>query len=104
MSNQLDERLGQLLRQGAPPERDPMFRIALLERRERQRYQRRQWTVLAGAALLGVLFVILVALNHTLGDRMWMVLLAAIFCTAAVAASVHSLRGVLQVVRHLRGG
>jgi hypothetical protein len=103
MSNELDERLGQLLRQDAPPVRDPMFRIALLERRERQRYQRRQRMVLASAAVLAVLFAVMVTLNRTLGDRMWMVLLAAVFCTAALVASAVSIRGVLQVVRHLRG-
>ena len=102
MNQDLDTKLGQLLRQGAPPERDPAFRIALLERRERQRYQSRQRLVLAAGALLAVLFAVVVTLNRTLGDRMWMVLLAAAFCAAVVVAGLFSLRGVLLVVRHLR--
>ena len=103
MNQDLDTQLGQLLRQDAPPERDPAFRIALLERRERQRYQRRQRLVLAFGAMLAVLFAVVVTLNRTLGDRMWTVLLAAAFCVAVVVASLFSLRGVLLVVRHLRG-
>src|SRR5512147_1534072 len=97
--NDLDERLGQLLRQDAPAERDPGFRIALLERRERQRYQRRQRTVVACGAMLAVLFALVVTLNRTLGDRMWMVLLIAAFSAAVVVASLFSLRGVLLMVR-----
>ena len=55
MSEAQDSRIGELLRQGEPPARDPFFRIGLVERREQQRYRRRQWWVLCGAvALLAV--------------------------------------------------
>jgi hypothetical protein len=103
MNENLDEKLGQLLRQDAPPERDPAFRIALLERRERQRYQHRQRMVLACGAMLAVLLAVVFTLSRTLGDRMWAVLLIATFCAALAAASLFSVRGVLMVVRHLRG-
>lgn len=98
MTNDLDQKLGRLLREGAPPQRDPMFRIGLIERRARQRYQRRQRVVLASAAVLAVLFAIIV----TLGDRLLTAGLVAAFCTVVIAASVFSFRGLQQVMRQLR--
>ena len=54
MSEHLDERIGELLRQDAPPARDPAFRISVLERRERKRFLRQ-------SAMLGVLCLVLAA-------------------------------------------
>lgn len=44
----LEARLDQALKADAPPTRDPMFRIAVLERRERAAFRRR---ILAGSGL-----------------------------------------------------
>lgn len=104
MNNNLDDRLGQLLRQDAPPERDPAFRVGLLERRERQRYKRRQRWVLASATLLAVLLALVVGLSQGLGLRLWMTSLVALFCVAALAAFLGSIRGVMLALRHLRRG
>jgi hypothetical protein len=104
MNNTLDEKLGQLLRQDAPPERDPAFRIGLLERRERQRYERRQRWVLASAVMVVVFIGVIVGLSQALGVRMWMTSLVAFFCAAAVAACLGSVRGVMLAVRHMGRG
>jgi len=51
----IDERIATALQHDAPPPRDPMFRIQLLERRERQRFRRRALQALAGGvAVLAV--------------------------------------------------
>lgn len=102
MNGNPDERLGQLLRQDAPPDRDPAFRISLLERSERQRFERRQRMILAGAGALAFLLSLFVILVQATGGRPWMVALAVLFGAAVVAASVVSFRGVLLVVGHLR--
>ncbi len=50
-----DERITTALRHEAPPLRDPVFRLQVLERRERQRFRRRALHALtAGAAVVGV--------------------------------------------------
>jgi hypothetical protein len=56
MSEDRDDRIGQFLREQAPPARDPVFRLRVLERREQRQFQRRSLTMLAA-----VLVIILVA-------------------------------------------
>jgi hypothetical protein len=48
----LDERLAALLNEGAPPKSDPVFRIGVLERRERQRFRRKSISLAVFAAAL----------------------------------------------------
>ena len=51
----IDERIAAALQHDAPPARDPLFRIQLLERREEQRFRRQIKQALAvGAAVLVV--------------------------------------------------
>jgi hypothetical protein len=52
MSEKQDQRIVNLLRAGAPPARDPLFRLKVLERREQQRFQRRLFTMLAGTLVI----------------------------------------------------
>jgi hypothetical protein len=54
MNDQQDERLGQLLRADAPPPRDPMFRLSVLERREEKRFRNRS-LMLVGLAMAAAL-------------------------------------------------
>lgn len=56
-----DEKLIALLRQNAPPERDPLFRILVVERLERAAFRRRVGTLVVAA--LGV------ALSLAIGVR-----------------------------------
>ena len=98
MNEQIDARIGDLLRADAPPERDAFFRIALLERRERQRYRRRTRTLLIGATLLGLLGPGLAQVHNPFAAT-----LIAAFCLVLVGASLRSVRGVLQALRWVRG-
>jgi hypothetical protein len=52
MSEDKDVRIVDLLNADAPPRRDPLFRVSVLERREHRRFQRRLYTMLAGALLI----------------------------------------------------
>ena len=99
MNQDLDKKLGRWLREDAPPERDPLFRIRVLERRERQRFQHRSQMLLAVAVVLAVF----PALILTLGTDLIAPGLIAVFCIAVITASLFSIRSVLQVVRQLRG-
>ena len=54
MSEGEDERLGALLRQDAPPALDPMFRMKVLERREKMRFRRHSLLLAALALALAV--------------------------------------------------
>ena len=56
MSEDRDDRIGQFLREQAPPARDPVFRLKVLERREQRQFRRRWLTMLAA-----MLVIILVA-------------------------------------------
>jgi hypothetical protein len=60
MTDEKDERLTQRLQQMAPPARDPLFRVKVLERRERKRFRAQVSTVavtvltlLMGSAMSG---------------------------------------------------
>jgi hypothetical protein len=99
MKQDIDERLGRLLREDAPPAHDPWFRIRLLERRERLRFRHRSLTLLAAAVVMAVFPAILLGLvaNPIAAG------LVAVFIVALIGASLLSIRGVLQVVRWLRG-
>ena len=51
----IDERITAALQHDAPPPRDPVFRIRLLERREHERFRRRvQQALAAGAAVVAI--------------------------------------------------
>ena len=57
MTHDEDEQLTQFLQRNAPPSRDPLFRVKVLERRERQWFRRRGTRlglVLAVAAISAV--------------------------------------------------
>jgi hypothetical protein len=60
MNMDLDERIATVLRENAPPQRDAMFRIAVLERLERQRFKRRLSLLAVAAAAV----VVLVSLGY----------------------------------------
>jgi hypothetical protein len=49
-----DQRITEALQLDAPPLRDPVFRLQVLERRERQRFRRRALHALAAGAAVAV--------------------------------------------------
>jgi hypothetical protein len=102
-----DQKLARLLRADAPPERDPHFRIALLERRTRQRYQRRQRVLIMGSIMLAVLGVLALKLASA-SDALEPAKLVRgagmlLFVGAVMAAAVNSVRAVKRVFRQVRG-
>ncbi len=60
-----DLRLGRLLQTLAPPARDPLFRIEVLEARERRRFVRRATWLLAAGALAVAAYAIAVTAGET---------------------------------------
>lgn len=99
MTEELDSGIALLLRAGAPAERDPLFRIRVLERRERERHRRRSRALLAGATLVVLIHVVALVL----APDVFTAAIGAVFCLAVVAAGALSVRAALPVIRNLRG-
>ena len=57
MMDEKDDRLTQRLQQMAPPPRDPLFRVKVLERRERQQFRTRVAILLSLILALGTALV-----------------------------------------------
>jgi hypothetical protein len=92
-----DDKLGQLLRSDAPSTRDAMFRLSVLERRERQRYERRSVILLAAAATAAIVLWIGFLLAGPLAT-----FLIALLCASLAGACFISVPGALQLLRRLR--
>jgi hypothetical protein len=104
MTHDLDDKIGQLLREDAPPERDPLFRISVRERRERVSYRRKNRILLAGAVLIVLLAVASTLVIDAVDARdLLSAGLIALLILGVVTAGLFSVRGVLQIVRQLRG-
>jgi hypothetical protein len=109
MTEDVDSRLGRLLRASSVPQRDALFRIRLLERREWQRYRRQMAAQGVIVVLLLVVPLLLwVAMPDRAAHRMAPELvsrgLVAMFILALLAAATFSMRGILQAARWLRHG
>jgi hypothetical protein len=89
MNHEIDARLSRLLRADAPQERDVLFRISLIERRERQLHRQRAWLRIAVTAGLIVLPAVVLALARPLTSTLVLGLGVAL-----TAASVVSFRGL----------
>ena len=95
MSEDRDDRIVELLRADAPPARDPVFRVSVLERREQRRFQRRLYTMLAGA--LVILLVLTFAISMGAGTLGTMGALAVV---AALGSAYLAFRSNLpQILR-----
>jgi O-antigen/teichoic acid export membrane protein len=104
MNDSLDERLGRMLREDAPAERDALFRISLIEHRERRRYESRRRVLFTSAVAAALLFVVLMTLWRNLPrGGLLSTALVAVFATALIVASVVSIRGARQALRWMRG-
>jgi len=95
MSEHLDERIGDLLREDAPPARDPAFRISVLERRERKRFLRQSAILGLIALALAVVALVGIAVG---GDTAItaIVLMIAVVLAAAYAFYAPLVNRVLQ--------
>ena len=63
MTDPIHDRFGDLVRRAAPAERDPLFRLRVLERRERDLFRRRS------LAMLGLLIEVIAAAAALLALR-----------------------------------
>jgi hypothetical protein len=86
MNDEKDERLSQFLLRKAPPERDPLFRVKVLERRERLRF-RRSVLQLVGSV---VAIAVALAVGFRVGEGTYEVARAGLFAAAfGVAVTVY---------------
>lgn len=81
-----DDRLTRLLLRGAPPERDPLFRIKVLERRERRRFRRSVLLLIAGVLVIMVALAVGIRIRGETYDVARILLLGA---AAVVAIAVY---------------
>jgi hypothetical protein len=94
MTSDDDKQLGQVLQTLAPATRDPLFRINVLERRERQQFRRRVAVLLASGAIAVAAYV-LAATVATTNDAARGIALAV----AAVAAAAMYVPALLSAIR-----
>jgi hypothetical protein len=80
----VDERITTALQHDAPPPRDPLFRIQLLERRERQRFRRQTQQALAAGAGVLVVSALTVSAGSTAYVAGSVLLFALVLVTGAV--------------------
>lgn len=92
-----DERFGRLLRGDAPPECDALFRISVLERRERVRFQQRSLVMVVAAAAVAVIF----GLGFGMGLDLLATTAVAFVVAGLAAAFVLSIPGVIEIRRLL---
>lgn len=90
-----DDRLTQRLQQMAPPPRDPLFRVKVLERRERQQFRTRV------ASLLGLVLTLGAASVMT-GELPELVRTVVLGVGLVVGVAVYAL-AMAQMLRRLRG-
>ena len=95
MSEDRDDRVVDLLKAAAPPARDPVFRLKVLERREQRQFQRRWLTMLAGVLLI----ILLSTFAITIGERA-LVPTGVLAVGAALASGYLAFRGrLLRILR-----
>ena len=95
MSEDQDQRIADLLREHAPPARDPVFRIKVRERREQRRFQRRSLTLLAG----GLSIILVSAFALGIGGRALQTTAAPIVGAVLAGAYPAFRRGLPQILR-----
>ena len=80
----IDERIAAALQHDAPPPRDPLFRIQLLERRERQQFRRHVLQVLAGGGAVLVVSALTVSAGSMAYVAGSVLLFALVLVTGAI--------------------
>jgi hypothetical protein len=98
MNHDDDQQLSRLLQTLAPPAHDPLFRIRLLERRERQQFVRRVTLLVAmGVAAAGVY-----AISATVGGTDGTVRRVGLFLALALGAAMY-VPALFQAMRSMGG-
>jgi TRAP-type C4-dicarboxylate transport system permease large subunit len=93
-----DERLSELLRQDAPPARDPMFRLKVLERRETARFRRHSLLLAAIALVLTVVAWIGIAIGGETAET----IIALVFIAALAVGYVLYRPAVTRLLQRFR--
>ena len=83
--NDIDRQLAVILREGAPPRRDPLFRVRVLQRLERRRFRRRLYVL--GIAACGAVAIAGLGAGGDVTASVGVVLFCAV---AAIACLVHA--------------
>jgi hypothetical protein len=96
MTDDSDTKLDELLREDAPQARDPLFRLSVLERRERMRFRRRM--ALLFAVVVTVTIAVLVGFD-TVGDRIVAPIAILLFGVVLSMAVVLRAWTLIRVVR-----
>ena len=97
MSEQQGDRIVDLLQRAAPPARDPVFRLRVLERREQRQFQRRLYIMLAG-----VIAIILVStFSMRLGGG-FLETSAPVICVAVASTGLAFRQNLTRILRHFR--
>ncbi len=98
MSEKRDDRIAQFFREAAPPARDPVFRLKVLERLEQRRFQRQ--VSIMGAGVLLILAASLFARSMGEGDLQTV---GALAVSAAVGTAYFAFQGGLwRTLRRFR--
>jgi hypothetical protein len=79
-----DERITTALQHNAPPPRDPVFRLQMLERRERQQFRRRAVTALTSAGAVAITSALAVRAGGEAYTAGSVLLFALVLITAVV--------------------
>jgi hypothetical protein len=95
MSEDTDLRIANLLNVDAPPPRDPVFRVSVLERREHRQFQRRLFTMLAGALVILLISTFAISIGAGALGPMGALAVAGAVATACLAFR----RSLPQVLR-----
>ena len=97
MKDDDNDQVSHLLRSLAPAERDPLFRIRVLERRERRQFIRRVALLVGAGAIAAVAYAVAVATPGTSDVARGLGL-----AVAAVVAAVIYVPALLMAVRGMR--
>ena len=90
-----DPKIVSFLLNAAPPERDPVFRLRVLEGREKRMFRRRLFTMSAGLILIGLVAAFGVGIGGGAPVIKGLLTVAAAFCSAWLAFRGH-LRQILR--------
>jgi hypothetical protein len=93
-----DDRIGEKLRADAPAAHDPLFRLSVMERRERKRFRNRSLQLAAVGLALGVVALIGISIGERARDAVGVIVVAAL---AAAAYFLYSPR-LEQILRRFR--
>lgn len=99
-SDQEDARIAELLAERDPPARDAMFRLSVLERRERKRFQRKTFALLA----LGIATVTALTVGVASGADLGGVVIVLSIVAAVAASWFISAPAVLHLIQLMLRG